>query len=70
MAQRNLSMKQTHQHREQTYGCQREGNGREVDWEFGVRRCIRSPIEWMKNNILLYNTGNYVQYPGINHNGK
>ena len=24
----------------------------------------------MDNNVLLYSTGNYVQCPGINHNGK
>ena len=26
-------------------------------------------IEYI-NNILLYSPGNYIQYPGINHNGK
>ena len=38
---------------------------RELDWEFGISRCI----EWM-NKILLYSTGNYIQYPVINHNEK
>ena len=28
-----------------------------------------SPLEWI-NKILLYSTGNYIQSPGINHNGK
>ena len=37
----------------------------ELDWEFGISRCI----EWM-NKILLYSTGNYIQYPVINHNEK
>ena len=27
-------------------------------------------IEWINNKVLLYNTGNYIQYPVINHNGK
>ena len=26
--------------------------------------------EWIKNVALLCVTGNYIQYPGINHNGK
>ena len=29
----------------------------------------RSVIEWI-NKVLLYSTGNYIQYPVINHNGK
>ena len=24
----------------------------------------------LKNKVLLYSTGNYIQYPVINHNGK
>ena len=42
----NLSMKQTHRHREQTYGCQGEGGGAGVGWEFGVRRCKLVDTEW------------------------
>ena len=30
----------------------------------------RSCIEWINNKVLLYSTGNYIQYPEINHNGK
>ena len=26
--------------------------------------------EWVNNKVLLYSTGNYIQSPGINHNGK
>ena len=40
------------------------------NWEFGVSRCELLHIEWMDNKVLLYSTGNYIQYPGINHNGK
>ena len=27
-------------------------------------------IEWIKNEILPYTTGNYIQYPMIDHNEK
>ena len=27
-------------------------------------------IGWINNKVLLYSTGNYVQYPVINHHGK
>ena len=27
-------------------------------------------MEWINNKVLLYKTGNYIQYPVINHNGK
>ena len=27
-------------------------------------------LEWIKYKVLLYSTGNYIQSPGINHNGK
>ena len=26
-------------------------------------------IEWINNKVLLYSTGDYIQYPRINHNG-
>ena len=43
--------KQTHRHREQTYGYQgEEGSG--IDWEFGVGRCKLLHLEWM--NIGSY----------------
>ena len=41
-----------------------------MDWEFGVSRCKLVYVEWMNNKVLLYSTGNYIQYPVINHNGK
>ena len=71
MTQMNLStkQKQTHRHREQTCGCQGGGWGG-MDWEFGVSRCKLLHTEWMDNKVLLYSTGNYIQQPGINHNGK
>ena len=41
-----------------------------MEWEFGVSRCKPVYIEWINNKVLLYSTGNYIQYPVINHNGK
>ena len=68
MTQMNLSMKQkeTHRHREQACGYQ--GGG--MDPEFGVGRCKLLHVEWITNKVLLYSTGNYIQYPGINPNEK
>ena len=47
-----------------------EGDGRGLDGEFGISRCKLVYIEWIDNKVLLYCTGNYIQYPMINHNGK
>ena len=41
-----------------------------VEWEFGISRCKLLYTEWMINKVLLYNMGNYILYPVINHNGK
>ena len=46
-----------------------EGAGGGKDWEFGISRCKLAYIGWI-NKVLLYSTGNYIQYPGINHNEK
>ena len=50
----------------QTCGCQ--GGG--MDWEFWISRCKLLYIGWVNNKVLLYSTGNYIQNPVINHNGK
>ena len=70
MTQMNISMKQTHGHRKQTVGCQGEGVGGGMEWEVGVSRCKLLYIGWINNKVLLYSTGDYIQYPVINHNGK
>ena len=44
----------------------RRGRG----WEFGVSRDKLLYVGWIDNKFLLYSTGNYVQYPVTNHNGK
>ena len=41
-----------------------------MDWEIGVSRCKLFYIEWVNKKVLLYSTGNYIQYPVINHSGK
>ena len=47
-----------------------EGSGGEGwEWEFGVSKCKLLYIEW-KNKVLLYSTGNYIEFPVINRNGK
>ena len=72
MTQMNLSMKQkqTHRHREQTCGCQVGWGGGGMDWELGISRCKLLYIGWINNKVLLYSTGNYIQYPVISHHGK
>ena len=45
-------------HGEQTCGCQGGGGGSGMDWEFGVTRCKLLHLEWIRNEILLYSTGN------------
>ena len=41
-----------------------------MNWEFGISRRKLLNIGWINNKVLLYSTGNYVQYPAINHNEK
>ena len=67
-----LQNKLTHRHREQTCGCQGGGGvgGRGMEWEFGVSRCKLLHLEWINHKVLLYSTGNYIQYPVINRKGK
>ena len=47
-----------------------EGGEGGKDSEFGISRCKLLYIGWVNNKVLLYSTGNYIQYPVINHNGK
>ena len=35
-----------------------------------VSRCKLLHTGWINNKVLLYSTGKYIQYPGINHTGK
>ena len=36
-----------------------------MEWEVGVSRCKLFYIEWINNKVLLYSTGNFIQYPMI-----
>jgi len=47
-----------------------EENGGGMDREFGISRCKLLNVEWINKKVPLYSTGNYIQYPVINHNGK
>ena len=65
----NLSRKQKQNqgHREQT-GGQGGGDGGGMEWEAEISRCKLLYTEWINNKVLLYSTGNYIQYHMINHN--
>ena len=41
-----------------------------MQWEVGVSRCKLLHLEWINSKFLLYSTEDYIQSPGINHNGK
>ena len=41
-----------------------------MHWEFVISRYKLLYTEWINNKVLLYSTGNSVQYPEINRNGK
>ena len=47
-----------------------EGGGNGMDWEFGVGRCKLFHFEWIKNEVLLYSTGNSIQSLGTDHDGR
>ena len=40
-----------------------EGGVRRIGWEFGVSRCKLLHLEWIDNKVLLYSTGNSIQFP-------
>ena len=44
--------------------------GKEMDCEFGISTGKLLYIRWINNKVLLYSTGNYIQYPVTNRNGK
>ena len=70
MTRMNLSMKQKWTHREidLRWPSREKGRGR-MGLKFGISRCKLFYTEWIKNKVLLYSSGNYIRYPGINHNG-
>ena len=40
-----------------------------MDWEFGSSRYKLLFIECINNEVLMYSTGNPIQYPAVNHSG-
>ena len=65
-----MKQKQDQGHREYSGGCQGGGVKRELNWEFEISRCKLVYTEQINSKVLLFNTGNYIQYLVINHNGK
>ena len=41
-----------------------------MDYEFGVSKCKQLHLEWISNEVLLYDTGNYIQSLVIEHDGR
>jgi len=58
MTQMNLSVKHKRTHGEQTCGGGVEGFYK----EFGISRCKPLYTEWINNKVMLYRTGNHIQY--------
>ena len=68
----NLSTKQkkTHRHQRRLVVAKGERHGGGKNWQLGISGCKLLYKGWINNKVLLYSTGNYIQYPVINHNGK
>ena len=47
-----------------------EGGWGRMDWEFEVSRCKLLYQGRINNEVLLYSSEKYTQYPMVNHNGK
>ena len=52
--------KETHGLEEHTCGCQGGDGGSRMDWESGVNTCKLFHLEWIRDEILLYSTENYI----------
>ena len=66
----NLSMKQKKTHTENRIVVAKGMGAGGMDGEFGISRCKLLYREWINNKVLVYSTGNYIQYLVISHNGK
>ena len=67
----SISTKQKQTQKENRFVvAKREGEGEGKDSKFGISRCKLVYIGQINNKVLLHSTGNYIQYPVINHNGK
>ena len=70
MARMNLhtKQKQTHRYRKQSCGYQGgEEGGSEMDGKFGVGKDKILHLKWISSEVLLLNTGNYIQSFEIEH---
>ena len=47
-----------------------EGGGRGMNREFRVGRCKLLHLEWINNEFLLYSIVNYVQFLGMERDGR
>ena len=47
-----------------------EEGGRGMDGEFGVGRCKLLHLEWISSEVLLCSTGNSIQSPETEHDGR
>ena len=65
-----MKQKETYRYRKQTCGCPGEAGWGKDEWKVGVSKCKLLYIERLNNKVLLYSTGNYIQYLMKNHNGK
>ena len=61
--------KQTHRHRKQTSGYQTE-KGVGISQKFGINTFTLLYIKKINDKILLYGTGENIQYLVISYNGK
>ena len=61
MMQMILSTKGIHRLREQTYGCQGEGQGQAIAGELDINMHTLLYFKRIANKILLYSTGNSAQ---------
>ena len=69
--QLSMNIQNRHTDIENRLGIAKEKRERRgMDWEFGVSRCKLLHLAWISNKVQFYNTGNYIQYPVINHNSK
>ena len=66
----NLFTKQKQTHIENTFMVTKGEGGEGKNQEFGISRYKLPYIKQINNKVLLYSTGNYIQYPVINHNEK
>lgn len=41
-----------------------------MDGEFGVSGYKLLPLEWISSEVLLYSTGNCIQTPDTDHDGR